>query len=104
MKISNRLAKLERSTLQTQINGITKNLASISDPALMTLCDQLLVERERRGLVEKPEIVAARRVFQQLIAQKQPEEQALQMVLAATKDRGFTLLESDILNEHGELL
>lgn len=101
MKISNRLTKLERSTLQTQINGITKNLGSISDPALMTLCDQLLVERERRGLVEKPEIVAARRVFQQLIAQKQPKEQALQAVLVATKDRGFTLLESDILNEQG---
>lgn len=97
MNLNNRVMKLEKTALRAQLKRLVENLDKISDSELSHLCELLIEEREKRGLVEKPEIEAAKCLFGRLTEEEMPAEDALEAVLQAAKANGYELTADDIL-------
>lgn len=98
MNLKNRVTKLEQSFFKAQINRLIENINHVSDNELEFLFESFATEREKRGLVEKPEIEAARYVFRQLTEiEHLPEGEALTRTLEAAKNNGVELTANDIL-------
>lgn len=97
MNLKNRVINLEQTRLRLQLDRLIENIRKIPADALNHLFERLADERERRGLVEKPEIEAAKCLFGRLTEEEMPAEDALEAVLQAAKNNGFELTADDIL-------
>lgn len=97
MNLNTRVMKLEKSFFRTQIKRLIENINHVSDSELEFLFELFATEREKRGLVEKPEIQAARNLFETLTAEGMSKNQARDSVLNAARINGFELTEADIL-------
>ncbi len=97
MNINNRITKLEKTRFETTINRLRENINAVSDNELEFLFELFATEREKRGLVEKPEIEAARHLLKTLTTEGMTENQALESVLDAARNNGFELTADDIL-------
>ena len=97
MNLKNRVTKLENFCTDAQIKRLIENISRISNNNLEFLCSSFATEREKRGLVEKPEIEAARDLFRQLTeGEHLPEGEAMTRALEAAKNNGFELTADDI--------
>ncbi len=82
-----------------QFGRLIENVREIPADTLNDLFNRLADERERRGLVEKPEIVAAKNLFCSLTKnQNMSNEDALRSILEAAKASGFELTDDDVLS------
>ena len=98
MSLFNRLTKLETTALQISLKRLRENLHALSDSELTNLSEMALAEKVRRGLIDKPEIEAAKGLFEQLTeARKIPAREAAEMVLEAAKVNGFEITVEDFL-------
>ncbi len=97
MNINNRITKLEKTRFETTLNRLIENINAVSDNELEFLFELSTTEREKRGLVEKPEIEAARHLLKTLTTEGMIENQALESVLDAARNNGFELTAGDIL-------
>jgi hypothetical protein len=82
-----------------QFGRLIENVREIPADTLNDLFERLADERERRGLVEKPEIVAAKSLFCSLTKnQNMSNDDALRSILEAAKASGFELTDDDVLS------
>jgi hypothetical protein len=99
MKTQNRITNLEQTRLNMQFGRLIENIREIPEDTLNDLFTRLADERERRGLVEKPEIAAAKSLFCSLTEkQNMTNDDALRYVLEAAKTSGFALTNDDVLS------
>ena len=97
MNLKKRIEKIETRALSLSLQRLFENLPAVSDSQLNRLFELFATERVNRGLVEPPEIEAAKSVFQQLTAQGVPRDEAKDAVLQGATWCGFELTEEDFL-------
>jgi EAL domain-containing protein (putative c-di-GMP-specific phosphodiesterase class I) len=98
MKTKSRVTNLEQTRLNSQFGRLIESIREIPADTLNDLFNRLGNERERRGLVEKPEIEAAKSLFCHLTEnQNMTNDDALRHVLEAAKASGFALTNDDVL-------
>lgn len=99
MNAKNRVTNLEQTRMNMQFGRLIESIREIPADTINDLFNRLADERERRGLVEKPEIIAARHLFCNLTEkQNMTNDDALQHVLQAAKSSGFELTNDDVLS------
>lgn len=97
MNIKSRIEKAEKQQFNKQIKQLFDNIKFLPDGELNTLCDLLVKEREKRGILEPSEIVAARGLFEQLSNDGVKPSEAIERVVKAAKTHGVSLTANDFL-------
>ncbi len=87
---------MENTILQNQVKRIAENVNTISNNEIEFLCELFQNERIKRGLLEKPEIEAARHLYQACLDNEWSHKRALNRTIKAAKFYGHDLTENDI--------
>ena len=96
MQLKQRIKRMEKVAIESQVESLINNVERISDTRLTQLWEVSMKEREKRGLIQKPEIEAAQALYENLIQEGESKESALSLAVDAAKSNGFKLTHDQV--------